>query len=118
MSFVNYLFFFNDPATTEIYTLSLHDALPISGQRDQLRRRLRHLAAEALQDRGAAAADGGRLLVEEPGRADQLLQLRAGQPEVLLRPPAAGEERRRHLVHPLVRALRREDRGDQQLERG
>src|SRR5438445_4309301 len=24
-------FFFNDPATTEIYTLSLHDALPISG---------------------------------------------------------------------------------------
>src|SRR2546430_2887622 len=24
-----YFFFFNDPATTEIYTLSLHDALPI-----------------------------------------------------------------------------------------
>src|SRR3712207_9345819 len=27
------LFFFNDTATTEIYTLSLHDALPISGRR-------------------------------------------------------------------------------------
>src|SRR3712207_9120650 len=26
-------FFFNDPATTEIYTLSLHDALPISALR-------------------------------------------------------------------------------------
>src|SRR5258705_4814401 len=26
----SYLFFFNDTATTEIYTLSLHDALPIS----------------------------------------------------------------------------------------
>src|SRR2546422_6966770 len=26
-------FFFNDTATTEIYTLSLHDALPISGAR-------------------------------------------------------------------------------------
>src|SRR5438477_8649952 len=25
-------FFFNDPATTEIYTLSLHDALPNLGQ--------------------------------------------------------------------------------------
>src|SRR5438046_6293130 len=25
-------FFFNDPPTTEIYTLSLHDALPISPQ--------------------------------------------------------------------------------------
>src|SRR3712207_8628241 len=28
---MKYLFFFNDTATTEIYTLSLHDALPISG---------------------------------------------------------------------------------------
>src|SRR3712207_8256413 len=27
---VDLLFFFNDTATTEIYTLSLHDALPIS----------------------------------------------------------------------------------------
>src|SRR2546430_17397294 len=27
---VMHLFFFNDTATTEIYTLSLHDALPIS----------------------------------------------------------------------------------------
>src|SRR5215510_5720243 len=26
-----HVFFFNDTATTEIYTLSLHDALPISG---------------------------------------------------------------------------------------
>src|SRR3989442_11525501 len=34
------LFFFNDTATTEIYTLSLHDALPISreGWRHALRR--------------------------------------------------------------------------------
>ena len=28
-----YVFFFNDTATTEIYTLSLHDALPISLKR-------------------------------------------------------------------------------------
>src|SRR5205823_10319506 len=27
------LFFFSDPATTELYTLSLHDALPISSPR-------------------------------------------------------------------------------------
>ena len=26
------VFFFNDTATTEIYTLSLHDALPISSR--------------------------------------------------------------------------------------
>src|SRR2546427_12428976 len=30
MSFIFFFFFFNDTATTEIYTLSLHDALPIS----------------------------------------------------------------------------------------
>src|SRR5690349_22374623 len=28
-SFFSFFFFFNDTATTEIYTLSLHDALPI-----------------------------------------------------------------------------------------
>src|SRR3712207_7131479 len=30
-------FFFNDTATTEIYTLSLHDALPISGAASRTR---------------------------------------------------------------------------------
>src|SRR5258708_22416349 len=30
-------FFFNDTATTEIYTLSLHDALPISLEHDHTR---------------------------------------------------------------------------------
>src|SRR3712207_7091883 len=30
---LRFFFFFNDTATTEIYTLSLHDALPISGRR-------------------------------------------------------------------------------------
>src|ERR1041385_9491585 len=35
-----FFFFFNDTATTEIYTLSLHDALPISSSfADQLRSR-------------------------------------------------------------------------------
>src|SRR2546422_8453453 len=45
-------FFFNDTATTEIYTLSLHDALPIS---------LRPFAARraAAGVRGAAGARGG-----------------------------------------------------------
>src|SRR5476649_697711 len=36
--FLSFFFFFNDTATTEIYTLSLHDALPISpGWRDPCR---------------------------------------------------------------------------------
>src|SRR5574341_2452595 len=32
--FLCFFFFFNDTATTEIYTLSLHDALPICGNGD------------------------------------------------------------------------------------
>src|SRR5205807_9703516 len=32
-----FFFFFNDTATTEIYTLSLHDALPISYKYEKLR---------------------------------------------------------------------------------
>src|SRR6266571_8942765 len=30
-----FFFLFNDTATTEIYTLSLHDALPISGEHER-----------------------------------------------------------------------------------
>src|SRR6266478_9180362 len=41
--FYFFFFFFNDTATTEIYTLSLHDALPISqGRARGLRGRLRY----------------------------------------------------------------------------
>src|SRR2546430_9899639 len=35
---VFFFFFFNDTATTEIYTLSLHDALPISARLDSSNR--------------------------------------------------------------------------------
>src|SRR5256885_8096295 len=37
-SFIFFFFFFNDTATTEIYTLSLHDALPISPAKSLPRR--------------------------------------------------------------------------------
>src|SRR5882762_9035971 len=37
LSIFIFFFFFNDTATTEIYTLSLHDALPISRYRRQTR---------------------------------------------------------------------------------
>src|SRR5438094_6733149 len=37
-------FFFNDPATTEIYTLSLHDALPISKTVAEIQDQIRALA--------------------------------------------------------------------------
>src|SRR2546430_9503160 len=46
-----FFFFFNDTATTEIYTLSLHDALPISAPEEHLAHKLEGLGAA----RGSAA---------------------------------------------------------------
>src|SRR2546426_8901151 len=37
LSLMSFFFFFNDTATTEIYTLSLHDALPISAHQSSQR---------------------------------------------------------------------------------
>src|SRR2546426_5681634 len=94
-------FFFNDTATTEIYTLSLHDALPISRAVDRCERLLQRAAAavramERVVQRGGqrrvrlpgvAAADG---LVHRAPRPDEaLVRLRVrGEPLVLC--PRAG----------------------------
>src|SRR5256885_15903827 len=64
-------FFFNDTATTEIYTLSLHDALPIygeevvvgdvrAGEPDLLRREAGAARDEDLARRYAVAAEADR----------------------------------------------------------
>src|SRR3712207_7581637 len=67
-------FFFNDTATTEIYTLSLHDALPISRRREG---RLRGaLPARAPEGRGRRGLRRGQRPVAR-GRARRLL---AGAP--------------------------------------
>src|SRR3712207_7304381 len=58
-----YSFFFNDTATTEIYTLSLHDALPISPRRPGVPRGLRPLELQQRGAAGSARAGGPR-----PGR--------------------------------------------------
>src|SRR5256885_16369602 len=64
---VRVFFFFNDTATTEIYTLSLHDALPICaaavpagpGFRGRRIRDDRAAPAHAIAPHGAAAGPGG-----------------------------------------------------------
>src|SRR3712207_9079175 len=45
MTVVYFFFFFNDTATTEIYTLSLHDALPIL-RTERIERRVCRAVAE------------------------------------------------------------------------
>src|SRR2546422_7251368 len=76
-----FFFFFNDTATTEIYTLSLHDALPISRRPRQLGR-----------DHGAATGRGCH--ARKLGR-----DVRSQPPGVLLRgaggdPPSARVDRK------------------------
>src|SRR3712207_8471807 len=60
-------FFFNDTATTEIYTLSLHDALPISSRA----RPARQLDPRPLAHREPAALDPRRHLRRRPLRRPQ-----------------------------------------------
>src|SRR5688572_33506675 len=59
-TFSFFFFFFNDTATTEIYTLSLHDALPIS-DRQRVNSLLFDFKPDARRGRGgnrAARRDG------------------------------------------------------------
>src|SRR2546430_12835110 len=55
--FLFFVFFFNDTATTEIYTLSLHDALPIWGCALRLAEQVRRVVAEKLEGRAGLLGD-------------------------------------------------------------
>src|SRR3712207_9017833 len=65
---MNYVFFFNDTATTEIYTLSLHDALPISGVGQQARSHDALVEAVVL----AEATGALRMFLDIPGVPEML----------------------------------------------
>src|SRR5258705_8736448 len=52
-------FFFNDTATTEIYTLSLHDALPICRRERRLDPRIAPFAFDRVHQRRFFTADVG-----------------------------------------------------------
>src|SRR3989442_3417463 len=89
-------FFFNDPATTEIYTLSLHDALPISVVRDLDDATVAGLDAAHHDDAGCRRLDG---------RAGLGLDVDAGVPAAA--PPRSEEhtselQSRPHLVCRLL----------------
>src|SRR3712207_8287976 len=73
-------FFFNDTATTEIYTLSLHDALPISdafqgatrsGRGPHGRRRAAGASARRTRDGGGALRGGLRRLRGSARRSEE-----------------------------------------------
>src|SRR3712207_6963222 len=58
-------FFFNDTATTEIYTLSLHDALPISRCGADIALQFPHVALLQAQAQHVVAAHDARQQVVE-----------------------------------------------------
>src|SRR5256885_15771682 len=80
-----FFFFFNDTATTEIYTLSLHDALPICGLGPGHRRDLVRALLSVSDKRGLVAfardlAGLGWEIVSTGGTAETLRQ--AGLPVI------------------------------------
>src|SRR3712207_7141357 len=62
MTILFFFFFFNDPATPEIYTLPLHDALPIYRRQcgDEVTRHHHRLAADAVGERPEDDEERGR----------------------------------------------------------
>src|SRR6266516_1858945 len=85
-----FFFLFNDTATTEIYTLSLHDALPISHR----------------SERWCRGVDRGR-----EGEGDRQAQLRLQRPDRRLRVSGRGWRYRPDQSHPHGAAERRVHRG-------
>jgi hypothetical protein len=86
------------------------------GKDHQVRHATGDLAVEALDQRLAEPQHGVRLRPEEAGRLEDGFQLPAVGPGEGDGIGIPGEECRRHLVDHLVRGLRRQDRGDQELE--
>src|SRR2546427_4339235 len=104
-----FFFFFNDTATTEIYTLSLHDALPISDQRHAARDVVESAAADASRlgrlgrnhpQADDVHGDGERAVTAGPGRGWPLQRDIEGP--LLTSPPEADAPTRRFPdeIHP------------------
>src|SRR3989454_9088579 len=72
---LSFLFFFNDTATTEIYTLSLHDALPISiviqHPAGDVRQAEAQLKGQAEQQRASAQAQEVQIQRQHQGAVEQ-----------------------------------------------
>src|SRR2546422_11512795 len=64
-------FFFNDTATTEIYTLSLHDALPIWGQMPAWRERYPGVADLRVAVMGCVVNGPGESKHADIGRSEE-----------------------------------------------
>src|SRR3712207_7698176 len=71
--------FFNDTATTEIYTLSLHDALPISAPTATVERR--DQGRDGSEERGERRRRRPRTYTVEPGDTPSGIAQKTGRSE-------------------------------------
>src|SRR5256885_16383101 len=67
-----FFFFFNDTATTEIYTLSLHDALPISGRTRRRPKRNNSMEVQAITRNVRMSAQKMREVVRSEEHTSEL----------------------------------------------
>jgi hypothetical protein len=88
-----------------------------AAQRSQFFQRLRHGSAEALDHVPRRGQDRLRLLPKESGGADDRFDLGRIRVRQRSRRAVGAKQLGRHLVDLGVRALCREDRGDEQLKR-
>src|SRR5438034_4667808 len=101
----SFFFFFNDPPTTEIYTLSLHDALPISATKT--------LPGNIVEERGKALCP--RFSLDTDRKSTRLNSSHTvisyavfclkKKKVVLLAPPASRIRQRIHMMIVLGRNL-------------
>src|SRR2546430_17718840 len=104
-----FFFFFNDTATTEIYTLSLHDALPILRRRPReyrARRARRSACDRVFSSRGLhhGGSDAHQALNED-ARGHDRLRIEAAQFYDLAHLDHGGLRRGRHDRAEVARAL-------------
>src|SRR2546427_1446275 len=97
-----FFFFFNDTATTEIYTLSLHDALPISPSRPPGRRS------------GRGRCSGRRRT--SPGRCRGWRAIRRGDPRTRSEEHTSELQSQSNLVCRLLLEKKKKNRNMQQLQ--
>src|SRR6266478_10148339 len=91
-SFCLFFFFFNDTAPTEIYTLSLHDALPSSRRHDRPRAAHRQRPRQELRP-GARSEEHTSELQSQSNLVCRLLL----------------EKKKKHLVNINIKSLKQRD---------
>ena len=89
---------------------------PDASQGQQLLHSLRYLAPEVLHQRFAGFADVGGFRVRERDAFDHALKLTRRRCEHIRRRLVLRIQRRRGLIHDNIRALRGQDRGEQEVK--